>query len=118
MLCPMINANCLCSFGSIEGVLLVLDVSSLTSSYFVIFEGFRLIAFAASFRVFLFLSISCVLLHCIVFSVVYLYMFLVISIAYFGLLLSLVFLHLTVHSQDLALSKKIDFAVIVAFRSE
>ena len=44
----MIDANFLCSFCCIEGLLLVLDVSSLTSSHFVLFEGFTLIVFVVS----------------------------------------------------------------------
>ena len=66
----MINANVLCSFCCIEELLFVLDVSSLTSSHFVLSYRSRLIAFLVSFWVFLFFSIFCVLLHCIVFSVV------------------------------------------------
>ena len=66
----MINANCLCSFCCIEGLASVLDVSSLTSSHFVTFVGFRVTVFVVLFWVFLFFSIFCALLHCIVFSVV------------------------------------------------
>ena len=70
MLSPMINANFKCSFCFVEGLLLVLDVSSLISSHFVLFDGFSLIVFEVSLWVSIFFSIFCVLLHCIVFSAV------------------------------------------------
>ena len=124
MLSPMINANFKCSFCFVEGLLLVLDVSSLISSHFVLFDGFSLIVFEVSLWVSIFFSIFCVLLHCIVFSAVLLdgivsYVFWL-PVQYYVLRFSSqsCFFHLTLHSQDLAFSEAFTFALIVALRSD
>ena len=93
-------------FCCIEGVVLVLDVPSLTSSHFVIFERFSIIVFAVSFWVFLFFSKFCALLHCIVFSValldgISLYAFWVPVLSMHKVLLPSLFFNITFYSQDL-----------------